>query len=152
MIPAPRGSNEITTATATTLTGLLKGSGSTVQTAVAGTDYVAPVSGTAGHVVVFGAGGALADSGRAVGEIGGGGGWVRALTSFANYNSTFFPTADQEFPLSKPIRCWTMASSSFDWTFFNVSANPSGHLGFAIMNGKTNWWALYRFQAITARM
>ena len=119
---------------------------------MAGTDYVAPVSGTAGHVVVFGAGGALADSGRAVGEIGGGGGWVRALTSFANYNSTFFPTADQEFPLSKPIQMLDYGIIEFRLDVFNVSANPSGHLGFAIMNGKTNWWALYRFQAITARM
>ena len=70
------GPNRVTTATATTLTGLLKGSGGTVQAAAAGTDYVAPVSGTAGNVVVFGAGGALADSGRAVGEIGGGGSYV----------------------------------------------------------------------------
>lgn len=67
------GPNRVTTATATTLTGLLKGNGRTVQAAAAGTDYVAPVSGTAGNIVVFGAGGAIADSGHAVGEIGGGG-------------------------------------------------------------------------------
>lgn len=35
----PAGPNEITTDTATTLNGLLKGNGSTVQAAIAGTDY-----------------------------------------------------------------------------------------------------------------
>lgn len=35
----PAGPNEITTDTATTLNGLLKGNGSTVQAATAGTDY-----------------------------------------------------------------------------------------------------------------
>lgn len=82
------GPNRVTTATATTLTGLLKGSGGTVQAAAAGTDYVAPVSGTAGNVVVFGAGGALADSGRAVGEIGGGGGWKTVLFGVAETAAT----------------------------------------------------------------
>lgn len=41
----PSGPNTITAETATTLTGLLKGDGTSVSSAVAGTDYVAPVAG-----------------------------------------------------------------------------------------------------------
>lgn len=41
----PAGPNEITTDTATTLNGLLKGNGSTVQAAQAGTDYATPSQG-----------------------------------------------------------------------------------------------------------
>ncbi len=43
--PGPAGPNTVTAETATTLTGLLKGDGTTVSAAVAGTDYVAPVEG-----------------------------------------------------------------------------------------------------------
>lgn len=39
----PAGPNEITTDTATTLNGMLKGNGSTVQAATAGVDYAIPV-------------------------------------------------------------------------------------------------------------
>ena len=99
--PGPAGSNEITTATATTLTGLLKGSGGTVQAAAAGTDYVAPVSGTAGNVVVFGAGGVLADSGRAVGEIGGGG-WKVVCKSLP-ISSTSSIASGTDFTISPGI-------------------------------------------------
>lgn len=38
----PAGPNEVSTTTATNITGLLKGNGSTVQQAVAGTDYAKP--------------------------------------------------------------------------------------------------------------
>lgn len=41
----PSGPNTVTAETATTLTGLLKGDGTSVAAAVAGTDYVAPVEG-----------------------------------------------------------------------------------------------------------
>lgn len=41
----PAGPNTVTADTTTTLTGLLKGDGTTVAAAVAGTDYVAPVEG-----------------------------------------------------------------------------------------------------------
>lgn len=41
----PAGPNSISEETATALTGILKGNGSTVAAAVAGTDYVAPVAG-----------------------------------------------------------------------------------------------------------
>lgn len=41
----PSGPNTITAETTTTLTGLLKGDGTSVSAAVAGTDYVAPVAG-----------------------------------------------------------------------------------------------------------
>lgn len=41
----PAGPNTITAETTTTLTGLLKGDGTSVAAAVAGTDYVAPVAG-----------------------------------------------------------------------------------------------------------
>ena len=38
----PAGPNEISTETASSITGILKGNGSTVQTAIAGTDYATP--------------------------------------------------------------------------------------------------------------
>ena len=95
------GPNRVTTATATTLTGLLKGSGGTVQAAAAGTDYVAPVSGTAGNVVVFGAGGALADSGYAVGETGGGG-WKVVCKSLP-ISSTSSIASGTDFTISPGI-------------------------------------------------
>lgn len=40
----PAGPNAVTTATTTNITGILKGNGSTVLAAVAGTDYVAPAA------------------------------------------------------------------------------------------------------------
>ena len=43
--PGPSGPNMVTAETATTLTGLLKGDGTSVSAAEAGTDYVAPVEG-----------------------------------------------------------------------------------------------------------
>lgn len=43
--PGPSGPNMVTAETETTLTGLLKGDGTSVAAAVAGTDYVAPVAG-----------------------------------------------------------------------------------------------------------
>ena len=41
-IPGPSGPNSVTTSTTTNITGLLKGNGSTVAQATAGTDYVTP--------------------------------------------------------------------------------------------------------------
>ena len=43
--PGPSGPNMVTAETETTLTGLLKGDGTSVAAAEAGTDYVAPVAG-----------------------------------------------------------------------------------------------------------
>ncbi len=40
--PGPAGPNEVTAATATNINGILKGNGSTVSAATAGTDYMAP--------------------------------------------------------------------------------------------------------------
>jgi hypothetical protein len=49
------GPNEVTTATATNLSGILKGNGSSVQAAVAGVDYLAPSHNTdaAAHSALF---------------------------------------------------------------------------------------------------
>ncbi len=94
------GPNRVTTATATTLTGLLKGNGRTVQAAAAGTDYVAPVSGTAGNIVVFGAGGAIADSGHAVGEIGGGG-WKVVCKKLADQQHRLYSQRHQFYNISR---------------------------------------------------
>lgn len=51
-----RGPNEVTTATGTNITGLLKGNGTNVAGAVAGTDYIPPSGGTmTGALTLFGA-------------------------------------------------------------------------------------------------
>ena len=47
--PGEPGPNEVTTATATNINGILKGNGSYVQAAIAGTDYATP--GNVSHVV-----------------------------------------------------------------------------------------------------
>ena len=86
------GPNEVSASTQTSYTKILKGNGSKVTQAVAGTDYIAPVSGTAGNVVVFGAGGALADSGKTIGETGGSGGWKVVCKSLPMNSTNSIPS------------------------------------------------------------
>ena len=71
------GPNEISAATGTAYTGILKGNGTSVVQAVSGTDYLTPIpGGVTGNLVTIGTGGTLADSGKTPEDLGGGGGWT----------------------------------------------------------------------------
>ena len=79
------GPNEISAATGTAYTGILKGNGTSVVQAVSGTDYLTPIpGGVTGNLVTIGTGGTLADSCKTPEDLGGGGsggGWVKFITS-----------------------------------------------------------------------
>ncbi len=101
------GPNEITAATATDFSGLLKGASGHAAAAEPGVDYLAPVSGTPGHVAVIGQGGVLADGGAAIADLGGGGNGNAERTLIlippgdtARYCTTQTWALDPAFPLS----------------------------------------------------
>ena len=114
------GPNEVTAATATSFTGILKGNGSTVAQAVAGTDYLTPAAGTAGNVVVFGAGGALADSGKTPEEMGGsGGGWVTVLFGVNPLKTLVFSNT---YTISPAIPLQGTARIEFEFEVYQLSS------------------------------
>ncbi len=114
------GPNEVTSSTATSFTGILKGNGSTVAQAVAGTDYLAPAAGTAGNVVVFGAGGALADSGKTPEEMGGSGsGWVTVLFGANPLKTLVFSNT---YTISPAIPLQGTARIEFEFEVYQLSS------------------------------
>ena len=100
------GPNEISAATGTAYTGLLKGNGTSVVQAVSGTDYLAPIpGGVTGNLVTIGAGGALADSGKSPDDLGGGGsggGWT-VVAYNVNADTLTICVKDRTWPVTPPI-------------------------------------------------
>ena len=134
------GPNEISAATGTAYTGILKGNGTSVVQAVSGTDYLTPIpGGVTGNLVTIGTGGTLADSGKTPEDLGGGGsggGWVKFITSVtqSGYVSPL-PEINLETSDLSIDNVLNYSVIEFKMELFYAVASGSGTLGYAIMNG-----------------